>query len=76
MMLSRTKPRARKAHGCDWCPEQIAVGEVHDTYVGIWDGDFGQIRMHADCYRAMLADPYCDSEYMCGELHARGQSCD
>ena len=42
-------PVARKPHRCEWCGEVIAVGEKHARYVGKWEGDFQNWRMHSDC---------------------------
>lgn len=45
----------RKPRNCEWCGQQIAVGEkaVHRTYR--WDGDFNNARQHPECFAAMKA---------------------
>ncbi len=57
-MLRTWNPKARKAHRCSWCGEDIEVGEVHSAWVGIYDG-FYQGRMHIECIDAFnREDPY------------------
>lgn len=43
-------PRARKQHRCEWCGEPIPVGEKHTQYVGKWEGEFQNWRMHNECF--------------------------
>ena len=54
-------PTARKPHHCHWCGERILVGERHPQFVGKWEGDFQNWRMHAECYdHAMANDELSD----------------
>ncbi len=41
---------ARKQHQCVWCFEFILVGESHAHYVGTWEGEFQNWRMHEECH--------------------------
>lgn len=45
-----THPVAAKEHRCEWCGETILKGERHAHYVGKWDGEFQNWRMHGECY--------------------------
>ena len=42
-------PVGRKDHRCEWCGETIAKGEKHAHFVGKWEGEFQNWRMHFDC---------------------------
>lgn len=42
----------RKDHVCAWCGETIPKGEKFEHYVGKWQGEFQNWRMHIDCYEA------------------------
>lgn len=44
-----TQPVARKEYRCEWCGEKILKGEKHHKYVGMWEGDFQNWRMHSEC---------------------------
>ena len=43
-------PEAGKEHRCEWCGETILCLEKHAHYVGKWDGEFQNWRMHRECY--------------------------
>ncbi len=45
-----THPKAAKEHRCIWCGEAIPKGERHAHYVGKWQGEFQDWRMHSECY--------------------------
>lgn len=45
-----TWPVARKDHRCEWCGETIPKAEKHAHFVGKWDGEFQNWRMHNECY--------------------------
>ena len=45
---------ARKPHRCSWCWEWIAKGEAHQTYTQFGDGKATTVRLHPECYDAML----------------------
>lgn len=64
-------PRARKDHCCEWCGENIAVGEVHVQASGMSDGAHFRQRLHTECHAAVefargrcrsqhLADDWCE----------------
>lgn len=68
----RTVNRPTKAHRCVWCHETIAIGERHLRYVGVWQGDFQDWRVHLECEPYLIhSDP---SEGICEEKHRRGSS--
>ena len=58
-------PVAAKDHRCGWCGQAIAKGEKHAHYVGKWEGEFQNWRMHAECYEAF--DDSGDESFMPGE---------
>lgn len=68
------RPVARKQHSCIWCHELIVIGERHFKYVGIWEREFQNWRMHDDCIDAHKRETY-DGE-ICDEAHQRGRTCD
>ncbi len=41
--------RARKAHRCEWCFEQIEVGEVYAHYTGAEGGRWFTAKWHPEC---------------------------
>jgi hypothetical protein len=44
-------PRARRAHLCDSCGEEIAVGEVYESRGLYMDGEFQTEKLHRYAYR-------------------------
>jgi len=58
----RSHPRrARKAHSCIWCAEQIPVGETYHEDVGKFYGELQQNRYHPECYKAATTY-WCEGE--------------
>ncbi len=49
-----TVKAAKKRHRCSWCAEGIEAGETYKRYR--WFGDDGPmtVKMHPECYDAML----------------------
>lgn len=45
---------ANKQHRCDWCPEKIEAGESYERYRYFGDDGPAVIKMHPECYDAML----------------------
>ena len=43
-------PKAAKDHRCIWCGETIPKGSHHAHYVGKWEGEFQDWRMHSECH--------------------------
>lgn len=43
---------ARKAHRCEHCLREIAIGEKHRKSAQVWQGQFHAYREHLDCYAA------------------------
>lgn len=68
-----TYPVGRKPHRCEHCKGQIATGEKHAHFVGEWQGDFQNWRMHLDCKAAWREDTE-DGE-ICPNRHERGKNC-
>ena len=66
-------PIARGVYRCSWCPEKIVVGEKHYHFVGKWEGDFQNWRMHTECEVAFREETE-DGE-ICSDGHKRGQTC-
>jgi hypothetical protein len=44
-----SNPTARKEHRCEWCGQKILKGEKHFQFVGKWQGEFQNWRMHLEC---------------------------
>lgn len=42
-------PVGRKDYKREWCGEPIPKGEKHYHYVGVWEGDWQNWRMHQEC---------------------------
>ena len=47
-----TYPAGRKEYRCEWCYGPIPQGEKHAHFVGIWQGEFQNWRMHEECLEA------------------------
>jgi len=75
--LSYTQPKARKIHKCVWCGEPILIGEQHHKWVGIFEGDFNNWRMHDECWdaadRERSEDYHSDGSFEPHE-HKRGMT--
>jgi hypothetical protein len=67
-------PVAKKTHPCIWCNEPIVIGERHFKYVGEWEGEFQNWRMHSDCLDAHQRETF-DGE-ICDSAHQRGRTCE
>lgn len=70
-----TDPRpvkARKAHPCSWCGEDIERGEVYQTWT-YGDPTPSVVRMHAECDEACAASRRYDDLFEPG-TRARGCS--
>lgn len=52
LLLSETKPVARKEYRCIWCPEKILKGEKHLHERSKYDGRFQDHRWHPECREA------------------------
>lgn len=48
--------RARKAHRCIYCSEEIHVGESYVHQTGVSDGRWYTSKMHQECFQEL-----CDS---------------
>lgn len=51
-LFSKTKPVARKEHGCIWCRELIAVGSVYVREASTYSCDFQSHKWHPECWDA------------------------
>jgi hypothetical protein len=45
-----------KNYRCAWCGQSIPAGEVHYQFVGMWESEFQNWRMHEECHDAADAD--------------------
>src|ERR1035437_6389755 len=50
--INTTTPYGRKDYHCEWCGEKIPKGERHVHFVGIWEGDWQNWRMHDECHES------------------------
>lgn len=48
---------SKKEHSCELCGGKIAKGEMYRKRVGVWEGEFYDIKLHTICDRAV--DIYC-----------------
>jgi hypothetical protein len=55
-----TWPKARKEHRCEWCYQKILIGEVHARFVGKWEGEFQDWRVHKECEAIMQKEDLFD----------------
>ena len=53
-VLSDRTPKARKMHQCLYCCGWIVPGERYHRQVNIYDGDFGVVKLHPECWKAHL----------------------
>jgi hypothetical protein len=49
-------PVGRKDYRCEWCGQPIPKGEQHAHYVGLWEGEFQNWRVHQECMEALQLD--------------------
>lgn len=47
-----TEPKARKDHGCSWCPEPIKKGEKYLRFSMLYEGEFVVEKKHPECNEA------------------------
>ena len=50
--IAKTHPVARRAHICIWCPEPIDKGTKHVHEISKYEGEFQDMRWHAECLDA------------------------
>jgi len=60
-------PVARKQYRCEWCLGPIPKGEKHKHYVGKFDGDFQNWRMHNECYESADLNDSFDDGFCAGD---------
>jgi len=61
------RPVAAKRHVCVWCSGPIPQGEKHVLYVGEWQGEFQNWRMHEECYQDASDNDYLNEGFMDGD---------
>lgn len=73
-----TVGRTRTAAGCQWCPDQIPVGQAAVRISGKMEGSLFRVAFHPDCWEAVGRDPCTieDPDYGCPYKHDRGKTCD
>ena len=59
--LSQSKPKARKAHLCEWCDRIIGPGEVYFRAALLDDG--GDLYSWANCRHCSAFVHLCDIDY-------------
>ena len=59
-----THPVAAKDHRCEWCGETIPKGTKHPAFVGIWEGEFQNWRMHYECYEIAAENNLLNDGFM------------
>ena len=42
--------KARKAHQCIYCAEEIAAGNIYSHQTGVYDGRWYTNKMHTECF--------------------------
>lgn len=74
-----TSPVADKSHRCIHCIERIAPGTKHIRYVGRWEGEWQEWRMHDECLdasdRTHRENDLGYDDPLCVDGHLRGLSC-
>lgn len=55
-----THPKSKKERICEWCGQTILSGKVHPHFVGTFQGDWQNWRMHDECYAVMRLGDYID----------------
>ena len=66
--------KPRKAWPCAWCKGIIQAGEPHQRYVGTYEGDFQDWRVHQDCLPRLDMDMDKADGAICHCKHNRGSS--
>lgn len=66
---------AKKQHRCDWCPEKIDAGESYMRYRYFGDDGPAIVKMHPECYDAMLAVADEEGPHFEFSLHASNRGC-
>lgn len=68
--------RPKKIHRCEWCHQQIVIGESHLQFIGHWEGEFQNWRVHHECKSSMNgSDYYQEDAGICPGPHGRGEDC-
>jgi hypothetical protein len=66
--------QTRKAHRCEWCAEVIEKGAEAKAWFFADGGYALTMRMHPECYTAMVENLTPDDEYFAGD-NPRGCAC-
>ena len=64
--------KARKAHKCDWCAEDIVRGACYSRWAWFEDGSACTVKVHPECLEALR---HWDDEWT-PFVHRRGCWCD
>jgi hypothetical protein len=54
VLISETRPKAKKQYDCIWCVEKIEAGETHIHEVSKYDRQFQDHRWHPECHEAAM----------------------
>jgi len=72
-----TEVQAAKPHWCAWCKKtRIEKGEVHLRYVGEFEGDFQDWRIHKECREPVRRSCDGGDGIICDSIHEKGKYCD
>lgn len=66
-----------KVHRCAWCPFPIEIGTTHLKFVGRWNNEFQNWRIHLECREPLeKSELHEDMGEICFGPHARGGKCE
>lgn len=73
----RAVKKPKKAWPCAWCKGIIQAGESHQRYVGMYEGDFQDWRIHDVCIPPMEQSWDDNGDGMiCDDKHNKGGPCE
>lgn len=52
--IENKEVKARKIGLCNWCGEEINIGERYQAIACKYEGDFGRAKFHPECHKAGL----------------------
>ncbi len=76
-MISETKTSiSRKEHKCDWCGEQILIGEKNVNWSSKDDGEWTYCRVHVECSDAIEREDFGSNDFWSFYEGHRGMTMD
>lgn len=64
-ILSSSKVKTRKLHGCTWCGQSIPIGSLVQSDSGLMDGVMQSQWWHDECQKAFEKTEWGDPYEMC-----------